>query len=92
MECEENASPKTKIKIDVKLVRQALEFKQKEKKRSLFGRRKKSLGVIIRKVVLLSEKFKSQFKNMITWDNYLNLDVFVVSVKSHSLFALLEFF
>ena len=41
--CEENASPKTKIKIDVKLVRQALEFKQKEKKGYFFGRRKKKL-------------------------------------------------
>lgn len=41
MECEENASPKTKIKIDVKLVRQALEFKQKEKKGSFLEEEEK---------------------------------------------------
>lgn len=47
MECEENASPKTKIKIDVKLVRQALEFKQKEKKKKkvLFWKKKKAWGL-----------------------------------------------
>lgn len=75
----------------MKLVRQALEFKQKDKK-GPFLEEKKKLRAIIRKVVLLSEKFKSQFKNMITWDNYLNLDGFVFSVSPYSLLALCEFF
>lgn len=57
MECEENASPKTKIKIDVKLVRQALEFKQKEKKGPFLEEEEKKLrgynqkgGTVIRKI------------------------------------------